>query len=333
MVKKLGIAILFLIVLSIFLVSASIAKINFQIPTFECNDGEDNDGDSKIDYRNDYDGWCDYDGNGVIDTDEKSYTSKDCELASGDSFPFAGFFSFVTGNAVKGSAVWYDYDPDCSSATDNVEEGPYGDISDIALLERDFEGEYCDDNIDNDGDGFIDRYGVCMTDTSLSKLPLVLDLCEGAETLEEFEACAETCEDTHGGEFFYPDDGCYNNLAGEKNRCGDLWDNDRDGMADAWGFCDTDDDGFGDLICGCDFDNDGYLDYDKGDMVKESDCTGTYTCVEMESKPFVISARVAYADSIYSPLQDKVKVTNTCSGTYYLPDPECSGIGDDSERD
>jgi hypothetical protein len=192
--------------------------------------------------------------------------------------------------------------------------------------------DYCSDGYDNDGDGFADTYGVCVKADGTA----LTGYCAGANNIEQFMICSDKCT-TEGGTYYYPDGGCKNDEGREKNRCGDGYDNDRDGYVDIWGGCDYDTstnpaDGKMDAVCGCDMDADGYLDVEE--IVAESDCDSTYEygCLLIANGPEYYNGQLLMGMSKLDWISGS-GTSGTCNGNFYLPDPECSSISDDNERD
>jgi len=317
--------------------------------TAQCADHEDNDGDGAID-----EGWCDINANGKLESltlnyidlvgetktetfDESAYTELGCVA-----------FGAITGTSRNYlTPIYYEGDSGCKDEADDMEalelfEMPV-ELAPSPLTDFELDDGYCNDGWDNDGDGFADRYGVCV-DANYG----IVSTCSTAETLAQYQKCEADCESVSGQRFYYPDAGCNNGLVdGEKNRCGDFWDNDWDGLVDYWGGCDEDGDQVMDAVCGCDSDADGTLDF-SDEIVAKADCdsASVYICIDVTSGPdlladltITIDKTAALEQTILNPdvtllFRDvALDTADSCEGEFYLPDPECRWIGDDSERD
>lgn len=188
----------------------------------QCNDGQDNDGDGRIDYPNDP-GCSSEETNSELDPDPLPACANDIDEDRDGLFDFGE-------------------DPDCSSAADQ------------------YEGPDCGDGIDNDGDGrtdINDPQCVCANDPSESSLERacsdqcdndgdgLVDAedpgCTGPEDHDEFNElqCRDGIDNDEDGREDYPDDpGCTSPVDNDETtpdpapECGDDIDNDGDGLID-----------------------------------------------------------------------------------------------------
>tara|TARA_Y100000310_G_scaffold340426_1_gene436161 strand:+ start:729 stop:2081 length:1353 start_codon:yes stop_codon:yes gene_type:complete len=219
--------------------------------------------------------------------------------------------NYEVGSATKKEEVREEDAPNDLDEAVNVDTSSLAEITkekvgEITLSEDGEENE-CSDGEDNDGDGSVDTEAGCYVEEGSG---LISDC--GDRSLEE---CSRACEQV-GGYFHLADSGCSVSDDSEYNRCGDGVDNDNDGLVDFYGGCDVDEDRVVDLVCGCD--GNGDEDISGRELgVAEDACDTKWGCKavsESGSVSFEIEASV-------------------CDGRYYLPDPECQELGDDSERD
>ncbi|MBT3985257.1 hypothetical protein HOE91_03090 [archaeon] len=317
--------------------------------TPECEDEIDNDADGNIDQ-----GWCDINANGKLESLKLNYIDlvgeERTETFDESAYSELGCMAFAAITDTNGNyltPVYNEGDSGCKDEADDMEalelfEMPL-ELAPSPWADLELDDGYCNDGWDNDGDGFADRYGVCV-DANYA----IISTCAIADTLGDYQRCETDCEDVLGQRFYYPDAGCNNGLDdGEKNRCGDFWDNDHDGLTDYWGGCDIDADQVMDYVCGCDVNDDGNLDFSDEIIAKEDcDSASIYLCIDLGSGPelladltIAIDKTAALEQAIVNPdifLQFRdvnLDTVNSCEGDFYLPDPECRWIGDDSERD
>jgi hypothetical protein len=244
---------------------------------------------------------CDCDGDGYVE-DLHSYESGTAPGATA-----VGFCRLdpSNSNALCDDQVgeWYAGKSDSSN---------WGGSCTLGLQsEKPVENIYCKDNYDNDGDGAIDLYGGCDLDYD----GIIDGNCSGAV---DALACYSLCVNV-GGIWYAPDSGCdVNNNASEYDRCGDGYDNDADGRIDYTGGCSTDGDLTIDYYCGCDEDRDGYVRPAEMRITKE-DCSydDGWGCN---------NARFD------GPIAIELGRYQCEDGILYFPDEDCSGPGDDSER-
>jgi hypothetical protein len=266
----------------------------------------------------DYGAWCDdQEGTWVAETDVGN-----CLLGEED-YP---------GQATGTGDGSTDTDSGNSTDSSNSTEADTDEDSGEGETEEDPTLTICYDGIDNDGDGSID-FGGCDVDGDLE----IDSTCEdyfnsGVAASKNVVDCYNACKADANGttQRFYPSDaGCVVSEI-EWNRCGDKYDNDKDGLADYKGGCDTDGDKFIDYVCGCDYDGNG--DLATGEFgVLNSECTDyTWGCKAAVSPDSEATFTIEYEMSC-----EELGTTlhTDAEGVWYSPDPECTKAGDDSERD
>jgi len=226
-----------------------------QCPTYQCNDGIDNDNDGATDYPNDFscssptdndetnpkaacqDG-MDNDGDGRIDYPaDPGCTSKQDDSEAGEPQCEDGFDNDGDG------ATDYPNDFSCSSPTDDNELSPLAQ---------------CQDGTDNDGDGLTDypsdpgcsskqdndEHNICPAATQTSTCRCATnsdctnpDTCQSGYCRPVVYQCSDGIDNDNDGATDYPNDfSCSsptdNDETNPKAACQDGMDNDGDGLTD-----------------------------------------------------------------------------------------------------